>query len=675
MQNDAAALLTRDEFLRILSDSGLFAPDELAALAQATSALPDAEALSHHLESTGRVTPFQTRALRARKFAELLIGNYEVLDRLGAGGMGTVFRARHRRMKRVVALKVMSRELCRDQKSVQRFQREVEAIARLSHPNIVLAYDADEAEIGHFLVMEYVNGQDLASLVQRLGPLTVGAAVNCIRQAARGLEYAHGRGIVHRDIKPANLLRDAGGTVKITDLGLARLNEPLGGPVANSALTQAGGVVGTVDYMSPEQAFDSTSVDHRADIYSLGCTLYYLLTGAPPYTGSTIMATLLKHRESPVPALAGVRAAVPPALDAVFHQMMAKNPAHRFSTMSELLAALDQVPLPDVEPQRPTESAAVSSGTLSGQGLTTSIQLPTGGVPATDQTAAFEPGAVPRAPQAPPTVLVVEPSRTQAGIIQRYLRALGIEPFPGVTSGAGAVDAIKRHRPEVVVSALHLNDMTGAQLAERLLAEDAKGAPAFLLISSAGAEVGSLSRAGNAHVLTKPFTLEQLAQALSALLHRTLNPVPGTVTPELSLWGSGSQPGASLSGRVERAKLKVLLVDDSATARAHVRGILQGLGLSRFVEADNGATAVALAVKDVFDLIVTDYNMPLMDGHGLVGFLRQNPATAAVPVILVTTETDPRKLDTVRQLGGVDVFDKSFCPEVVRPILDRLFGA
>jgi CheY-like chemotaxis protein len=675
MHDEPAVLLSRDEFLQVLADSGLFGPDELAAPELCSSSLPDADAVARHFESTGRLTSFQTRALRERKFSELLIGNYEILDRLGVGGMGTVFKARHRRMKRVVALKVMSRALCRDQKSVQRFQREVEAIARLSHPNIVLAHDADEAEIGHFLVMEYVSGTDLASLVQRSGPFTVREAVSCIRQAARGLEYAHAQGIIHRDIKPANLLRDAQGVVKITDLGLARLNDPAGGPVANSGLTQAGGVVGTVDYMSPEQAFDSTRIDPRADIYSLGCTLHYLLTGAPPYTGTSIMATLLKHRESPVPALTAVRPDVPAALDAAFHQMMAKNPAHRFPSMSALLTALDQVPLPDVEPARPGAPPSAGSGALTGQWRSTSVEGP-GGAAATDQTVAIVPGAsalprtAPAPAEAPPRVLVVEPSRTQAGIVRRYLQALGIEPLPNVTTGGAAVDAIRTHRPEVVVSALHLDDMTGAQLAERLCAEGADRAPAFLLISSEGAVVGSLSRAGNAQVLTKPFSLEQLAEALSALTHRAL--VPGSPTQEFSRIVPAGHQGEP---KVDRARLKVLLVDDSATARAHVRGVLQGLGLSRIVEAENGATAVARAVTDPVDLIVTDYNMPLMDGHGLLGFLRQNPATAAVPVIMVTTETDPRKLDAVRQLGGVDVCDKCFGPEVVGPILERLFGS
>src|SRR5262245_45938517 len=204
--------------------------------------------------------------------------------------MGTVFKARHKRMRRIVAIKVLSRDVAQDERFIKRFQREVEAVARLSHPNIVMAHDADEAEVGHFLVMEFVNGRDLASTVEKQGPLPVRIAVSCSLQAARALEYAHGQGIIHRDIKPANLLRDESGVVKVADLGLARFEEAVAAPHSSSALTQAGTIMGTVDYMSPEQAMGAEGVDHRSDIYSLGCSLYFLLVGKPPYEGPTMMA-------------------------------------------------------------------------------------------------------------------------------------------------------------------------------------------------------------------------------------------------------------------------------------------------------------------------------------------------------------------------------------------------
>src|SRR5262249_2325635 len=234
---------------------------------------------------------------------ELYSDTYQTLARLGRGGRGPVYKARPRRMRRVVAIKILPRSAGQSEKFVKRFQREVEAVARLSHPNIVMAHDADEAEVGHFLVMEFVNGRDLASVVQAHGPLPVAEALDCIVQASRGLEYAHGQGIIHRDIKPANLLRDVSGVVKVADLGLARFEEPFGKPEEASALTQAGTIMGTADFMSPEQALGLTNIDHRADIYSLGCTLYFLVHGKPPYEGPTMMAVLLKHREGPIPSL------------------------------------------------------------------------------------------------------------------------------------------------------------------------------------------------------------------------------------------------------------------------------------------------------------------------------------------------------------------------------------
>jgi serine/threonine protein kinase len=267
-----------------LADSGLF---DVAELLPQIAAAPHGLAAAHQLIAAGMLTTYQADAILGRRFGELRIGNSEILDRLGAGGMGTVFKAPHRRMKRVVALKVLSKELAASGPFADRFQREVEAIARLSHPIIVMAYDADEGEAGPFLVMESVDGRDLATEVEKDGPMTPADAVERILQAARGLEYAHARGIVHRDIKPSNILRDADGVVKVADLGLARLG---GSSAASSALTQAGTVFGTAEYMSPEQAVDSAAVDHRADIYSLGCTLHYLLTGRSPYQASTMMA-------------------------------------------------------------------------------------------------------------------------------------------------------------------------------------------------------------------------------------------------------------------------------------------------------------------------------------------------------------------------------------------------
>jgi CheY-like chemotaxis protein/tRNA A-37 threonylcarbamoyl transferase component Bud32 len=650
------------ELLDRLRESMLLSAEEMErAVTVAGSAAADGRSLARALVAAGLLTAYQAEAVCQGKYAELRIGNYEVLDRLGAGGMGTVFKARHRRMKRIVALKVLSRSLAKDDTFVRRFQREVETIARLAHPNIVMAHDADEDDAGPFLVMEYVSGQDLASLVQQGGPLAVRAAVRGIVQAARGLEYAHGQGIIHRDVKPANLLCDAAGIVKVTDLGLARLNNP----GALEGITQAGGVMGTVDYMSPEQAVDSTRIDHRADVYSLGASLYFVLTGKPVYQGQTMMATLLQHRDAPIPSLVAARPDVPAALDTAYRRMLAKAPADRFQTMTEVVRALEIV-------EAGLGETSVGEAGPGGITLIDKIVSPLPEPGSTDAAAAGATGAWTKletempAPLAsalegnspsppvgvPMRVVLVEPSRTQSGIIRRYLQAQGVPHVVAVASGQEALKEVRRARPDAIVSALHLPDMTGVQLAQQISAESTKAAPGFVLISSEAenSETGSLSKCGRAVVLQKPFTPEKLVAALRM--------------------ASGAPPARSTA--TDRGKLRVLIVDDSAAARMHVRNVLKGLGLSQFVEAPDGARAVTAVAKEPFDLIVTDYNMPFMDGRGLIAYLKENPATASIPIIMVTTEADPAKIAAVRQLDVAAICDKSFPPEVVGKIIDQL---
>lgn len=260
-----------------------------------------------------------------------VLGEYTVLEQIGAGGMGQVFKAVHRRMERTVAIKVLPKESLSSPDAVQRFQREVRAAAKLSHPNIVHAYDAGEQGGTPFLVMEYVPGTDLLRHVQKHGPLPVNRAIDYILQAAHGLEYAHGKGVIHRDIKPSNLLLSNDATVKILDMGLARLHNGKEGDYS----TQTGAVMGTIDFMAPEQADDSKLADRRSDIYSLGCTLYFLLTGKPIYGGSSIQK-VMAHREKPIPSLPEV----PEALQAVFRRMVAKKPEDRYQSMKEVVDAL-----------------------------------------------------------------------------------------------------------------------------------------------------------------------------------------------------------------------------------------------------------------------------------------------------------------------------------------------
>jgi uncharacterized protein (TIGR03067 family) len=285
-------------------------------------------------------------------------GRYRVQELLGVGGMGSVYKAEHLLMERPVALKLISHSLMSNPSMIERFRREVKTAAKLKHPNIVMAYDAEQAGNSHFLVMEYVEGKSLARLVSEQGPLPVRQACDYIRQAALGLQHAHERGMVHRDIKPQNLMLTTEGQVKILDFGLARFAmeaaptgallaapgtetpTPSGSSTGSESLTQVGTVMGTPDYIAPEQATDAHKADIRADIYSLGCTLYDLLAGHAPFPEGTVVAKVKSHMERSPRPLAELRKDVPQELARVVERMMAKDPARRYQTPGEVAAAL-----------------------------------------------------------------------------------------------------------------------------------------------------------------------------------------------------------------------------------------------------------------------------------------------------------------------------------------------
>jgi ankyrin repeat protein/serine/threonine protein kinase len=269
---------------------------------------------------------------------------YEIVGLIGKGGMGDVYEARHRKMERTVALKVINRGLVRKAEAVDRFHREVKAAAQLSHPNIVTAYDADQAGEFHFMVMEYVDGVDLSRTVKDRGALPVAEACDYIRQAAIGLQHAHERGMVHRDIKPHNLMVTADGTVKILDFGLASLTPEAIADAetveAHGDLTAAGAIMGTPDFISPEQADDARGADIRSDIYSLGATLYFLLSGRPPFAEGSITQKLNSHAQVEPEPLTSLRENIPIELAALIAKMMAKDPEQRFQVPTEVAAAL-----------------------------------------------------------------------------------------------------------------------------------------------------------------------------------------------------------------------------------------------------------------------------------------------------------------------------------------------
>lgn len=324
---------------------------------------------------------------------------YRIVELIGRGGMGNVYRAEHRLMNRPVAIKLINAQLVRHSQAIERFRREVQAAAKLSHPNIVAAFDAEQAGDAHFLVMEFVEGTDLASYVAEHGPMSVEMACRCIRQAADGLQHAHEKGMVHRDIKPHNLMLTANGQVRILDFGLAGIvtgneldespalkkwdagdhwdegveepshasqahssqpshSSPTAGTASDSrhqtakALTLAGSVMGTPDYMAPEQAVDAHAADIRADIYSLGCTLFFLLTGKPPFEAANVVGKFAAHAKQEPPVLQSLRADVSPELQRAVSRMLAKQPDDRFQAPAEVVAALEPLARPRLNQQQ-----------------------------------------------------------------------------------------------------------------------------------------------------------------------------------------------------------------------------------------------------------------------------------------------------------------------------------
>jgi serine/threonine-protein kinase len=407
--------------LAVLRKYQLLEPEQLVEADRLQQRHTDPRLLAKELLHRGWLTPFQINQIFQGRGADLVLGSYLLLQRVGEGSMGQVFKARHQKHGRIVALKVIRKDRQAQPNALKRFKREVEAVARLSHPNIVLAYDADEE--AHFFVMEFIVGADLSKLVKQNGPLPVWQACDYIRQAAQGLQHAFECGVVHRDVKPSNLLvtttltepsktapsqdPDSGGgclvaVVKLLDLGLVRLKDGENDG-ARSKLTQLQTMLGTPDYMAPEQASAPSAADIRADLYSLGCTFYWLLTARVPFAGETRMDKVLKHyQEEPTPVeevrrrvLAAERASfpgygpdspvedeVPPAVAAVVRKLMAKRPEDRYQTPIELVKVLtDLIPkgirlaipaeafVPSGPPPRPAREIDLWAALASRQGI------------------------------------------------------------------------------------------------------------------------------------------------------------------------------------------------------------------------------------------------------------------------------------------------------------------
>jgi serine/threonine protein kinase len=304
---------------------------------------PDVARVAHEMVWIKALTPYQAAALYQSKGRGLLIGSYVVLDRIGKGGMGMVFKAVHRETRAVVALKVLAPSYLRGNRAArERFRVEAESLARLRHPNIVRCLEpVQEVDGIYYLVMEYVEGRDLQLLVAKMGRFSVAQAIECLLQTAKGLQSAHSLQVIHRDIKPANLMLDRTNTVRVLDFGLARVILPNPWELDESDAAASRAIMGTVPYMSPEQATDSRRADARSDIYSLGCTLHFLLTGRPPYRGQTWSKMFLAHRQAPIPSLKVAHPSVPDHLEGLFIRMLSKDPTGRPRTMASVIASTE----------------------------------------------------------------------------------------------------------------------------------------------------------------------------------------------------------------------------------------------------------------------------------------------------------------------------------------------
>jgi serine/threonine protein kinase len=365
---------TAEEFLELVRKSGVVEDKRLDAYVdklRAGSGLPAkaSEMAGLLVHDACLLTTFQAEQLLLGKYRRFTIGKYKVLERLGVGGMGSVYLCEHKLMRRRVAVKVLPTAKSNDPASLERFFREARAVAALDHPNIVRAYDIDQDVNLHFLVMEYVDGASLQEMVKKTGPMDYRRAVHYMRMSGLGLQHAHDfAGLVHRDIKPGNILVDRYGAVKVLDMGLARFFHD-----EEDILTKKydENVLGTADYLAPEQALDSHSVDIRADIYSLGATFYFCLTGRTPFSEGTVAQKLIWHQTRQPKPVRATHPDVPEELAAILEKMMAKEPALRYQTPADVVAALapwDQTPIPPPPDEEMPKLSPAALGLTSNEG-------------------------------------------------------------------------------------------------------------------------------------------------------------------------------------------------------------------------------------------------------------------------------------------------------------------
>lgn len=336
--------LTSERFIEMVANSGLLEPKTQQKFVATVhekygDRLPEVKKLAALYRKQDLLTDWHLEKLLAGKYKGFFLGKYKLLGHIGTGGMSSVYLAEHIRMGDRRAIKVLPKTRVKDATYLARFQLEAKAIASLNHPNIVLAYDIDNEDDVHYIVMEYVDGLDLQMLVKREGALDFSTAAGLIGQAARGLQHAHDNGVIHRDVKPANLLIDPKGVVRLLDMGLALVSA---GDEESLTVANNENVLGTADYLAPEQALNSHSVDHRADIYGLGCTLYFLLTGKPPFSDGTLAQRIAKHQTEMPTSIRQLRSDCPGELEGICVKMIQKDPAYRYQTAGDVADVLEK---------------------------------------------------------------------------------------------------------------------------------------------------------------------------------------------------------------------------------------------------------------------------------------------------------------------------------------------
>jgi serine/threonine protein kinase len=363
---DAPEPTTVAGFLQSLERSGLLPPPAVRQVLAAAppDACADPQRLADHFVRLGKLSHYQARKLLDGTPAGLVLGPYQIVMPIGRGGMGTVYLARDSRAPRLLALKVLPPKRARaEERLLARFRREMDLSRRVAHPNLTQTFDVGVAEGVYYIAMEYIAGQSLYRVVATGGSLSVGRAAKLFAQAAAGLEHAHAVGLIHRDLKPSNIVVTPRDQVKVLDLGLALIEGEADLGLDREVIGGKGYVLGTMDYIAPEQTEDAAKVDARSDLYSLGCTMYYALTGQPPFPGGDSKSKIRRHRRDLPPPLPELNPLVPAAFAAVVHPLLAKRPEDRPPSAAvvrqQLLAWADPLPEPFGPPPAPADTPQV----------------------------------------------------------------------------------------------------------------------------------------------------------------------------------------------------------------------------------------------------------------------------------------------------------------------------